>query len=178
MNPVSRPSVDAWQLLEFFRKNFNSRLSLGFIVQHLETFLSSFAPEDAGEWGPLLDDLKVAATVENSPWLLDSKSETAASLLQRPLSQHKCQEVGSLTESWEELDTLIILGRKTMAIQEKLVKFGHAIQKFSCKAMECESTSKLDVAGQLWQTPLECLTHCGAPPHGTRSGLRGWQAEG
>lgn len=47
---------------------------------------------DAGEWGPLLDDLKVAATVENSPWLLDSKSETAASLLQRPLSQHKCQE--------------------------------------------------------------------------------------
>lgn len=44
--------------------------------------------------------------------------------------------------------------------------------------MECESTSKLDVAGQLWQTPLECLTHCGAPPHGTRSGLRGWQAEG
>lgn len=79
-----------------------------------------------------MDDLKVAATVENSPWLLDSKSETAASLLQRPLSQHKCQEVGSLTESWEELDTLIILGRKTMAIQEKLVKLGHAIQKFSC----------------------------------------------
>ena len=55
-----------------------------------------FAAEDAGEWGPLLDDLKVAATVENSPWLLDSRSETAASLLQRPLSQHKCQEVGSI----------------------------------------------------------------------------------
>lgn len=79
-----------------FQKELQFTIVFGFIVQHLETFLCSFAPEDAGEWGPLLDDLKVAATVENSPWLLDSKSETAASLLQRPLSQHKCQEVGSI----------------------------------------------------------------------------------
>ena len=96
MNPVSRPSVDAWQLLEFFRKNFNSRLSLALLFNILKLSFVRFAPEDAGEWGPLLDDLKVAATVENSPWLLDSKSETAASLLQKPLSQHKCQEVGSI----------------------------------------------------------------------------------
>lgn len=41
VNPVSRPSVDAWQLLEFFRKNFNSRLSLALLFNILKL---SFVP--------------------------------------------------------------------------------------------------------------------------------------
>lgn len=58
-----------------------------------------------GEWGPLLDTLKAAADAtgptgptgptvpgDQVPWLLDSAAETAASLLQRALSQPNCQE--------------------------------------------------------------------------------------